>query len=168
MRPLFETVFAAFLLGAALFLLLFGPDGAVMLAYQKFPVDQRMWLYESFPPSRVHIDLPYQVLAAGVVLLFGALRTIGVWVVVLRVAQGDGGPEHRVGGLGSVAVFAGEVLLNEEGMGSGNADGVVLARRAPTGGRRRAANRDRAALPGPEFRRQENRGGSAAEGRAGD
>jgi hypothetical protein len=81
MRPLFETSGAALLIGAAVFLLLFGPDGAVMLVYHAFPVDQRMWLFDAFPPSRVHIDLPFQALAALVVLLAGALQAIGVWVV---------------------------------------------------------------------------------------
>lgn len=81
MRPLFETAGAALLIGAAMFLLLFGPDGAIMLAYHAFPVDQRMWLFDAFPPSRVHIDLPYQALVALVVLLTGALQFVGVWVV---------------------------------------------------------------------------------------
>lgn len=81
MRPILETIGAALLIGAAVFLLLFGPDGAVMLAYHAFPTDQRMRLFDAFPPSRVHVDLPFQALAAFIAILAGALQFVGVWVV---------------------------------------------------------------------------------------
>jgi hypothetical protein len=33
----------------AAFLLLFGPDGAIMLDYNFFPTDQPMWLFAAYP-----------------------------------------------------------------------------------------------------------------------
>lgn len=95
--PAVKTVLAALLIGVALFVLVFGLDGLLMLAY-----GHNRWLWEAFPPSRARIDPGYQAMLALVPLLVGAYCFVGVWAVH---------PGWRMALVGSTVALVGWVVL---------------------------------------------------------
>lgn len=97
LTPAVKTILAALLIGLGLFVLVFGLDGLLTLAY-----GHNRALWEAYPPHRARLAPERQGLMAVALILPGMYCFVGVWAVH---------PGWRLALVGSTAALAGGIVL---------------------------------------------------------